>query len=256
MTVEHTPHHTAKQLNMHLKRVLQVYYRAGFTVRYIFIDDEFEKGKKELPKAWWIVDDEIRNFCACLSDIELRKCKKDRRKTTDKKKVTRKRNTGKTTATKMIKTEPKDGDCNDLYPSFDWTVNIPNFFQDEFAVDKPFLDDNKISSAKICRIVSRGSVREEQEDLSRASSHRESFTEVDMEDDEIIDIWKTTPIEDDIPYNLSTYCHMCVEIVNPTATTITQKKTKSKVIQGSPSLVSNVKGLRRSRNDSQPQKGC
>ena len=87
--------------------------------------------KKELPKAWWIVDDEIRNFCACLSDIELRKCKKDRRKTTDKKKVTRKRNKGKTILAKLIKTEPKDDDCNDLFPSFDWTVSFP---QDDFAI--------------------------------------------------------------------------------------------------------------------------
>jgi len=36
--------------------------------------------------------------------------------------------------------------------------------------------------------------RMEHADTSRASSHRGPFTEVDMEDDEIIDIWKTTPI--------------------------------------------------------------
>ena len=76
--------------------------------------------------------------------------------------------------------------------------------------------------------MSRESAREEHEDSSRASSHRESFTEVDMEDDEIIEIWKATHIEDDIPSLLSPYCHVCVEIVNPTATNATQKKMERK----------------------------
>ena len=149
---------------------------------------------KQIFKAWSIRDDEIKNFCACLSDIGSRKNKKDKRKTTDKKKVTRKLNKGKTTVVKLIKAEPKDADCNDLSPSFDsWTVNFPNFFQDEFAIDSPFLDpfidDNNISSSKIRRTVSRESVGVEHEDLSQANSHRVSFTEADMKDDEIIEIW-------------------------------------------------------------------
>ena len=45
ITVEHTPRRTAKQLVIHLKRVLQVYNRAGFTVRYVIMDGEFEKVK-------------------------------------------------------------------------------------------------------------------------------------------------------------------------------------------------------------------
>ena len=49
LTVEHTPRHTAKQLNMHLKHVLQVYYHVGFSVRYILMDSEFKKMKNELP---------------------------------------------------------------------------------------------------------------------------------------------------------------------------------------------------------------
>ena len=48
-TVEHTPVRTAKSLVKHIKRVLQVYDRAGFTVRYIMIDGEFEKVKELLP---------------------------------------------------------------------------------------------------------------------------------------------------------------------------------------------------------------
>ena len=49
VTVEHTPSCTAKQLTMHLKCVLQVYHRAGFTVRYVLIDGEFEKVKNKIP---------------------------------------------------------------------------------------------------------------------------------------------------------------------------------------------------------------
>ena len=38
VTVEHTPVHTAKSLVKHIKRVLQVYDRAVFTVRYVMMD--------------------------------------------------------------------------------------------------------------------------------------------------------------------------------------------------------------------------
>ena len=38
VTVEHTPVRTAKSLVKHIKRVLQVYNRAGFTVRYVMMD--------------------------------------------------------------------------------------------------------------------------------------------------------------------------------------------------------------------------
>ena len=49
VTVEHTPVCTAKSLVKHIKRVLQVYDRAVFTVRYIMMDREFEKVKELLP---------------------------------------------------------------------------------------------------------------------------------------------------------------------------------------------------------------
>ena len=38
VTVEHTPVCTAKSLFKNIKRVLQVYNRAGFTVRYVMMD--------------------------------------------------------------------------------------------------------------------------------------------------------------------------------------------------------------------------
>ena len=49
VTVEHTPVRTANSLVKHIKRVLQVYDRAGFTVRYIMMDGELEKVKELLP---------------------------------------------------------------------------------------------------------------------------------------------------------------------------------------------------------------
>ena len=49
VTVEHTPVRTAKSLVKHIKRVIQVYDRAGFTVRYVMMDGEFEKVKELLP---------------------------------------------------------------------------------------------------------------------------------------------------------------------------------------------------------------
>ena len=38
VTVEHTPVSTAKSLVKHIKRVLQVYNKAGFTVIYVMMD--------------------------------------------------------------------------------------------------------------------------------------------------------------------------------------------------------------------------
>ena len=49
VTLEHTPVRTANSLVKHIKRVLQVYNRAGFTVRYVMMDREFEKVKGLLP---------------------------------------------------------------------------------------------------------------------------------------------------------------------------------------------------------------
>ena len=167
-----------------------------------------------------IQDDILRNsLCSIsekLSDIESRKYKKVKRRTTEKE-VARKRSKGKTFVTKTIKSEPDDDDYNDFFPSFDWTVNCPNFSHDNFAIDSPFRDDGtSITTPKICRNLNN---------LSQATtSQRESSTEVDMEDDEIIDIWKTTLIEDDTIYSILSLSQVCVEIVNPTATTTTQEE--------------------------------
>ncbi len=43
--VEHVPKRTATSLSKHLKQVLKVYGRAGFRVRAILMDEEFDKIK-------------------------------------------------------------------------------------------------------------------------------------------------------------------------------------------------------------------
>ena len=48
VTVEHTPVRTVNSLVRHIKRLLQVYDRAGFTVRYVMMNREFEKVKELL----------------------------------------------------------------------------------------------------------------------------------------------------------------------------------------------------------------
>ena len=43
VTAEHVPVRTATSLSKHLKRILEVYGCAGFVVRTILMDGEFEK---------------------------------------------------------------------------------------------------------------------------------------------------------------------------------------------------------------------
>jgi hypothetical protein len=48
-TIEHVPQRTAAKLGSLLQRIINVYARAGFTVRTILMDNEFEKVKDHLP---------------------------------------------------------------------------------------------------------------------------------------------------------------------------------------------------------------
>ncbi len=49
LAAEHVLVRTATQLSKHIKRVLEVYGRAGFRMRTILMDGEFEKVKPFLP---------------------------------------------------------------------------------------------------------------------------------------------------------------------------------------------------------------
>jgi hypothetical protein len=51
MTMEHVPVRTVRSLSKHLKRVLEVYGHAGFVVRTILMDGEFEKIKSLMPSV-------------------------------------------------------------------------------------------------------------------------------------------------------------------------------------------------------------
>jgi hypothetical protein len=50
ITSEHVPVRAAKSLAEHIDRVVQVYARAGFTIRTILMDGEFEKIKDLVPR--------------------------------------------------------------------------------------------------------------------------------------------------------------------------------------------------------------
>jgi hypothetical protein len=50
ITVEHVPVQTAISLSKHITRVLQVYERAGFRVKTILMDGEFEKVQDLIPR--------------------------------------------------------------------------------------------------------------------------------------------------------------------------------------------------------------
>eukprot|EP00571_Detonula_confervacea_P014904 CAMPEP_0172306528 /NCGR_PEP_ID=MMETSP1058-20130122/7582_1 /TAXON_ID=83371 /ORGANISM="Detonula confervacea, Strain CCMP 353" /LENGTH=327 /DNA_ID=CAMNT_0013018447 /DNA_START=23 /DNA_END=1006 /DNA_ORIENTATION=- len=192
----------------------------------------FHELNEKISKAWSVADHEIRHFCTVLSDSESIKYKKIKGgNKVEKKKVTKRRGKGKKIMAKSAKKKLKDDDRNNnlVASSFDSAVN--KFPQDGFARDGPFPDDsNNNSFRKICRFVSCGSsVDDEQEDISlRCTPNlRDSFlSEVDMDDNEIMDIWKSIPIEDkNIPsLQKSPYQNRCMVILNSGSNT-TQEKT-------------------------------
>jgi len=178
----------------------------------------FHELNERISRAWSAADDDIRNFCTCLSDIESRKYKTNvkgkRRKRTigkknNKKKATRKHHIedDKVVATWIKSSEANVNNDDGNFSSFDWTVNCPISVQEKFAID-PYQHENISSAPKIRRKVSHGS----------------SFKEVDMEDDEIIDMWKTTDLEEvvedkqhhDAIHSIYPICQACTEITSPT----------------------------------------
>ena len=50
ITLEYVPVRMAKSLAEHIDRVVHVYVRAGFTVRTILMDGDFEKIKDLVPR--------------------------------------------------------------------------------------------------------------------------------------------------------------------------------------------------------------
>ena len=71
VTVEHTPVRTGKSLVKHIKCVLQVYERAGFTVRYVMMDGEFEKVTELLPTIVYNTNDAKEHVSEAERKIRL-----------------------------------------------------------------------------------------------------------------------------------------------------------------------------------------
>jgi hypothetical protein len=93
--------------------------------------------------------------------------------------------------TKTIgKSDPKDDNWREKSSSFDWTY-FSNFNQEASAIESRLLDDIKsIWPRDMCHIDTLNP-----DDTERNyASHRSSLAEVDMEDQEIIDLWKNTSV--------------------------------------------------------------
>jgi len=182
----------------------------------------FHELNDQISKAWSAADDEVKNFCICLADIEARKYKKT-------KKANAKRKTKKT------KNALKKDGFGDLSPTLeDFPTDFADFFNVIPATGDAFQGDEMVPSTKICRTVSRESIDINHVDLS-AYTVKESFAEVNMKDDEIIDIWKATSIEDDAIHSILSSSQFCVEITNnsPDCHT-TEKEFKENAIVSKP----------------------
>mmetsp|Transcript_34987 Transcript_34987/g.73821 ORF Transcript_34987/g.73821 Transcript_34987/m.73821 type:complete len:310 (-) Transcript_34987:58-987(-) len=182
----------------------------------------FHELNDQISKAWSAADDEVKNFCICLADIEAKKYKKT-------KKANAKRKTKKT------KNALKKDGFGDLSPTLeDFPTDFADFFNVIPATGDAFQGDEMVPSTKICRTVSRESIDRVVGDLPKSSAGG-SFAEVDMKDDEIIDIWKATSIEDDAIHSILSSSQFCVEITNnsPDCHT-TEKEFKENAIVSKP----------------------
>jgi len=138
---------------------------------------------ERISKSWSVADDDIRNFCARLAEIQTRKYKETKREAMEKG-AGKQRIEMKMIVTKTIeKSDPKDDACKDNFPSFDWTANLPanfsNFYQGDSAVS-----------------FKSGDTEHDCISLTTAG-HRSPLAEVDMEDNEIIDLWTNSQNEGD-----------------------------------------------------------
>ena len=178
----------------------------------------FHELNEQISRAWSMVDDEIKRFCTRLSNIGSRKYKKiKKRDDKGKRKATMVAKECKIVTANSI---TKDGDRkNGIVGSFDWApVDFP---QDNCGVVSPHR-----SSPKIDRIVSRGSCHDEQQDcnLEEFTNTRDSLTEIDMDDDEIIDLWKSTSLEEDVA--TPSLCQVCVETLDQSPPFFQEEETQ------------------------------
>mmetsp|Transcript_18480 Transcript_18480/g.33019 ORF Transcript_18480/g.33019 Transcript_18480/m.33019 type:complete len:295 (+) Transcript_18480:74-958(+) len=140
----------------------------------------FQELNERISQAWSAVDDEVRNFCEILSEIEGRKYKKNKR---EERKKQRKSKIAK--GKKSSKRNINADDC-----MFDWTVDIDTFPHDNFPLDDIF------ESTMFSRIASFNEISLQSRDVG-------DVVEVDMSDDEIIHMWRSVHTENDFSSTLS-----------------------------------------------------
>ena len=201
----------------------------------------FHELNGRISSSWQVIDDEIRSFCTSLADIESIKYKKINKKTTTPKKsiVKKKTNIKAKRRNSIVETvisekdffpnnEEDDHIIDDLIASLDWSMDFPPtqdvIISPTVSGEEAHEDFNRSTTS----IISNGS-----------SIGSFNINTVDMCDDEIINLWKTTPIsnsnEGDNPITLtptssSNYLlpahQMCVEIPSRSSTLSQEEKIK------------------------------
>ena len=142
----------------------------------------FHELNGRISKAWSEADDEVKDFCARLSEIEAKKCKvtnKSQKKTVGKKKQ------GKTIKNKANKSIKKKSDAtnthNECYSDIVTSIDCP---------------EEVVSQGDVSMDVDRSYRRTVSHESLPAAPTGSYLTEVDMNDEEIMDIWRSIPIED------------------------------------------------------------
>mmetsp|Transcript_12341 Transcript_12341/g.26593 ORF Transcript_12341/g.26593 Transcript_12341/m.26593 type:complete len:369 (-) Transcript_12341:90-1196(-) len=170
----------------------------------------FHELNDQISKAWSVADEGVREFCVRLSEIESVKYKN--------KKTTAASNNGKENNKKATRKFEVEATMDDIFSSLDWKAN--NFPHDNFVINqegvgKSFREvgNNTPTPIILCPTISMNCITSRDDDAvddameiddgrdnlnfqSTTVSLRDSLTttlsEVDMEDDEIMDMWETT----------------------------------------------------------------
>ena len=201
----------------------------------------FHELNERISSSWQVIDDEIRSFCTSLADIESIKYKKINKKTTTPKKsiVKKKTNIKAKRRNSVVETmisekdffpnnEEDDHIIDDLIASLDWSMDFPPT-QDVLVSPTVSGEVHEDFNQSVTSIISNSS-----------SIGSFNFSPVDMCDDEIINLWKTTPIsninqgEDNhitpapisSSNNLLPTHQMCVEIPSSSSSLSQEEKSK------------------------------
>lgn len=203
----------------------------------------FHELNERISKGWQDVDDVTRSFCVALSEFESKKYKLDRKekkKKTEQKQKTRVVVAKKQQVKKTIKNELKEGedgltdlfgicgncDSNNNFPQQDISASVVKSPLPE-GEPRPKLSRqvshdlrqsfNESFNSSYVSLASSPPGLSDSFNTSFNSSFNESLREVDIEDDEIIEMYKSMAIEEgiNIPSMMLEICQVCMEIVTP-----------------------------------------